>query len=130
MRADRTQADAGRFAARDTVGRGFSRSLRRAWGTEKGRRRLIYLAVLVVVMSIIGFGAFEFSSLSSQTQSYRDGYSAGGSAYASYGSETAQQACKLTELRGPRLGGIPAGNSPTQWLQGCVAGFDAARADD
>jgi hypothetical protein len=125
-----THADKGGSAARNAVGSGLARRLRRAWRTEKGRRRLIYLMGLVVVVTIIGLGGVEFSSLSSQSQSYRDGYSAGGSAFASYGSESAQQACKTTELLGPRLGGIPAGNNPSQWFQGCVAGFDAAQADD
>jgi hypothetical protein len=107
----------------------FARGLSRTWGTERGRRSLIYLMGLVVVVVIIGLGVVMFSSLSRESQSYRDGFSSGGSAYGSYGSESAQQACKTTELRGSGLGGLPKDDNSTQWLQGCVAGFNAAQGD-
>jgi len=109
---------------------GFSRGPSRAWATKSGRRRLIFLVVLVVVVVVMGLGVLMFSSLSGESQSYRDGYTAGGPAYGFYGSEGAEQACKTMELRGSGLGGLRPGDNSTQWLKGCVAGFNATQADN
>jgi hypothetical protein len=114
---------------RDPLGEGFSRSLSRTWESEKGRRRLIRLTVAVIVIVIVGLGALMFSSLSGESQSYRDGYSAGETAYGLYSSESAQQACNTVELHGSGLGGLGRGDNPTQWIQGCVASFNATAAD-
>jgi hypothetical protein len=111
------------------VGPAFSRSLVRAWDSETGRRRLILLAGVIVVTTIIGLGALMFSSLSGESQSYRDGYSSGESAYGLYGSTSAQEACKLVEVHGSGLGGLGRGDNPAQWMKGCVASFNATQAD-
>jgi hypothetical protein len=112
------------------VGQAFTRSLGRAWDSETGRRRLLFLAGVIVVIVIIGLGALMFSSLSGETQSYRDGYSSGETAYGLYGSTSAQQACKLVEQHGSGLGGLGRGDNPAQWLKGCVASFNATQADN
>jgi hypothetical protein len=80
---------------------------------------------LLLVAVIVGLGASMISSLSGETQSYRDGYSVGGSAYGSYSSESATQACRTMEL-----GSLPSGDSSSQWLKGCMASFDASQADN
>jgi hypothetical protein len=127
--ASNAPAGTGLSGPRNPVGAAISRRFSRAWESERGRRRLILLAAVVVVSVIIGLTALQFSSLSSESQSYRDGYSAGETAYGLYGSASAQQACKLVELHGSGLGGLGRGDNPTQWLQGCVASFNATAAD-
>lgn len=124
------RAKNGLSATGGQIGPRLARSLRRAWGTEKGRRRLGFLVGLVVVVVIIGLGTLMFSSISGQSQSYRDGYSAGGSAFGTYGSEGAQQACKTMELRSPGLGGLAPRDNSAEWLKGCLAGFNATQADE
>jgi hypothetical protein len=114
---------------RNPAGPVFARSLGRAWESETGRRRLILLGAVVVVSVIIGLTAVMFLSLSSESQSYRDGYSAGETAYGLYGSTSPQEACKLVELRGSGLGGLGRGDNSAQWLKGCVASFNATAAD-
>jgi hypothetical protein len=129
MASDARVENDGLRPARAPIGRRFSRALGRGWATERGRRRIIFLLGLVVVLVIIGLGVVMFSSLAGESQSYRDGYSSGGTAFGSYGSEGAQQACKTTELLKPGLGGRPSPDNSTQWLQGCLAGFNATQAD-
>jgi len=126
-----SNAPAGNGPSRLAVpaGWGFSRSLSRAWASETGRRRLILLAAVIVISVIVGLLALQFASLSGESQSYRDGYSAGETAYGLYSSESAQQACKTMELRGSGLGGLGRGDNPTQWAQGCIASFNATAAD-
>jgi hypothetical protein len=84
---------------------------------------------LVVVVVVIGVGLVIFSSMSRESQSYKDGFSVGGAVYASDASAelVAQQACKATELRGPSHGGLPSGANATQWLKGCVDAFNSAQ---
>lgn len=106
-----------------------SHSISRVWATDRNRRRLFYLGCVVVVAAVIGFGALWISSMSSKSQSYRDGYSAGETAYGVYSSDSAQQACTMQEAQATRLGGRPPRDNPSQWIQGCVAAFNATAQD-
>jgi threonine/homoserine/homoserine lactone efflux protein len=103
--------------------------LRRAWASPKGRRRIVISAVVVVAAVAIVVVASLFASLAGESQSYRDGYSAGGAAYTAYGqsSITATQACR-DEASAP--GGRPPHDSPSQWVQGCADAFDLAQSDN
>jgi hypothetical protein len=114
----------------DPIGAGFFGTLRNVWGTAVGRRTIVVGASLVILAVIIVIGLVVFSDVSRQSQSYRDGYSVGGMAYAAdaYAQVDAQEACKKTELSGPEHGGLPVGDDPTQWLKGCVAAFASAQS--
>jgi hypothetical protein len=116
--------------AGDPIGPGFFHTARRVWGTRMGRRTIVIGVGLIVMAVLIVVGLVIFSSESRESQSYRDGYSVGGSVYASdaYAQLNAQQACKNAELRGPQHGGLPQGDDPTQWLKGCVGSFATAQA--
>jgi hypothetical protein len=126
------QLEMGPSAAGNRIGAAFSRRLRQTWASDKGRRAIICLMVLLVVLILVGLGAQMVSSISSQTTSYKDGYSAGGNAYSLYGSvgEGAQQACEKTALKGARFGGRPAGDNASQWLKGCVDSFNTIQSDN
>jgi hypothetical protein len=90
---------------------------------------LLLAAGIVVVVVIFVIGLVLFSSISRQSQSYKDGFSVGGAVYAADASAQlgAQQACKATELRGPHHGGLPHGDNAEQWQQGCIAAFASAQ---
>jgi hypothetical protein len=113
----------------DPIPPGLFHTMRRASGTKRGRRALILAASLVVVAAVIVTGLVLFSSMSRQSQSYKDGYSVGGAVYAADSSAQlgARQACEKTERRGPHHGGLPVGASTTQWLHGCVEAFASAQ---
>ena len=113
----------------DPIGPGFLHTLRRSSGTKKRRHALIVAAGLVTLAIVLTIGLVLFSSISRQSQSYKDGYSVGGAVYAADSSAQlgARQACKKTELRGPHHGGLPSGVNATQWLQGCTAAFESAQ---
>jgi hypothetical protein len=119
----------GHPTATTTVGAGLSRALRRAWATEKGRRRIVVSTVLVVAIVGIAVVASLFASLAGESQAYRDGYSAGGTAYTAYADSrvTAEQACRDEEAR---PGVRPAHDNPAQWVQGCVDAFNLAESDN
>ena len=113
------------------AGTGFSGRLRRAWETERGRRVIFYVVILVVVLIVFVGGAVMFSSLRSESQSYKDGYSSGGTAFtADTAQEGAQQACQAIQFHSPAAGGIPRGDDATQWLQGCISAFNNAQGDN
>ncbi len=100
-----------------------------AWGTTSGRRVIVWAAVVLVLLLALGAGIAMFASLSGESQSYKDGYSAGGSVFAADASQASpDQACRETALRGAHLGGTPAGDSSDKWIQGCVAGFESAQS--
>jgi hypothetical protein len=123
---DRTD---GPLAQGDPIGPGIFRSFSRASGT-KWRQMVVFVIACVVVVVAVGVGLLVFSSMSRQSQSYKDGFSVGGAVYASdSGAELgAQQACKVTELRGPDHGGLPSGANAAQWIAGCVAAFNSAQS--
>lgn len=126
VRSEESLADDGR-----TAGTGISGRLRRAWETERGRRVIFYLVILVVALVVFVGGAVMFSSLSSESQSYKDGYSSGGTAFtADRAQEGAQQACQTIQYHSPADGGIPRGDDATQWLQGCISAFNNAEGDN
>jgi hypothetical protein len=114
----------------DPIGPGLITRLRRAWGTKRGRQALALAAGVVVVLVLLTIGLVVFSSISRESQSYRDGFSVGGAVYAADSAAQlgAQQACKNTEFRGPQHGGVPVGDNPTQWQKGCVAAFASAQS--
>jgi hypothetical protein len=116
--------------AGDPKGPGFFRTVRRVWGTQTGRRTIVLGVGLIIVSVLIVVGLVLFSSMSRESQSYRDGYSIGGAAYAADASSQAdaQQACKEAELKGPEEGGLPSGDDQTRWLSGCVAAFASAQS--
>jgi hypothetical protein len=113
----------------DPIGPGFFHTLRQKSGTKKGRHALILAVGVVAVGVIIAIGLVLVSSISRQSQSYKDGYSVGGAVYAADGSAQlgAQAACKKTELRGPHHGGLPVGANARQWLHGCTEAFESAQ---
>jgi threonine/homoserine/homoserine lactone efflux protein len=105
---------------------------RRAWATEKGRRRIVVSAGTVVTVVIVAVVVSLFASLAGESQSYRDGYSAGGSAYTSYAAYsttniTGEEACKDEEAQ---PGTRPASDNPAQWIKGCVDSFNQAESDN
>jgi hypothetical protein len=117
----------------DPIGPGLFASLRRASGTKRGRQALLIGAgifVVVVIAVVLAIGLVVFSSMSRQSQSYKDGFSVGGAVYAADATAQldAQQACKKTELKGPHHGGLPAGDNAAQWQKGCVASFASAQS--
>ena len=116
----------------DPISPGFFRTLFHASGTaQKKRQRLVALVSLGVLLLTVGIGVLMFSALSAESQSYRDGYSVGGSIYSlDSAGEGAQEACQLAEVRAPSLGGRPHGDDPSQWLHGCRNAFESAQADN
>jgi hypothetical protein len=113
----------------DPIGPGLFTILRRAAETKRGRRALFLAAGTVVVVIALVIGLVIFSSISRETQSYRDGFSVGGAVYAADAAAqlSAQQACSETELRGAHHGGLPTGDNAEQWQEGCVASFASAQ---
>lgn len=86
----------------------------------------------VIVVISLAFAVTLFASLAGESQSFRDGYSAGGAAYTAYAAYsdtniTAEQACR-DEESGP--GGRPPHDDPAQWVQGCVDAFKLAQSDN
>jgi hypothetical protein len=116
----------------DPIGPGLFTSLQRVTATKRGRNALLLAVGTVAIIVVFVIGLVIFSSMSTESQSYKDGYSVGGAVYAadSVAELDAQQACKATELRGPHHGGLPSGDNSGQWQQGCVAGFGAAQSDN
>ncbi len=111
---------------------GWAERFRRAWATEKGRRRIVVSTGVVVTVAAVAIVVSLFASLAGQSQSYRDGYSAGGSAYTSYAAYattniTGEQACRDEEAE---PGTRPAHDNPAQWIQGCVDAFNQAQSDN
>jgi len=107
----------------------LDRAIRRAWATEKGRRRLVVSAGAVIAIVTIAVVVSLFASLAGESQAFRDGYSAGGTAYAAYqdSNVTSQQACRDEEaVPGVR----PSQDNEAQWIQGCVDGFNFAQSDN
>jgi hypothetical protein len=112
-------------------GGGLRGTLGRMWGTAAGRRTIVIGAIVLALLVVLGVSIVMFSSLSREPQSYKDGYSTGGSIFSSEGSTggSARQACTLAE-RGPSTaGGLPSGDDPAQWIKGCIAAYDNAEAD-
>lgn len=114
----------------DPIGPGLFTSLRRATGTKRGRRVLLVGVGTLLVVIILAIGLVLFSSISRESQSYKDGLSVGGAVYAADATAQlgAEQACQATELRGPHHGGLPSGDNAQQWRQGCVAAFASAQS--
>jgi predicted cobalt transporter CbtA len=115
-----------------SVWAGLAAGLRRAWATEKGRRRIVVTGGAVVAVIALAVVVSLFASLAGESQSYRDGYSAGGPAYTAYSASstatiTSEQACRDEET-GP--GGRPAHDNSAQWIQGCVDAFNLAQSDN
>jgi hypothetical protein len=111
---------------------GLAAGLRRAWATEKGRRRIVVTGGAVIAVIALAVVVSLFASLAGESQSYRDGYSAGGPAYTAYSASstatiTSEQACRDEET-GP--GGRPAHDNSAQWIQGCVDAFNLAQSDN
>jgi hypothetical protein len=111
---------------------GLAAGLRRGWATEKGRRRIVVSVGAVIVVITLAVVVSLFASLAGESQSYRDGYSAGGSAYTAYSASTdanitSEEACRDEET-GP--GGRPPHDNSAQWIQGCVDAFNLAQSDN
>jgi predicted cobalt transporter CbtA len=111
---------------------GLAAGLRRGWATEKGRRRIVVSVGTVIAVIAIAIVVSLFASLAGESQSYRDGYSAGGPAYTAYAASsganiTSEEACRAEET-GP--GGRPAHDNSAQWIQGCVDAFNVAQSDN
>jgi predicted cobalt transporter CbtA len=115
--------------ANASLGARAAGSFRRGWATEKGRRRIVVSAGTVIAIVTIAIVVSLFASLAGESQSYRDGYSAGGTAYAAYQDSniTPEQACQ-DEAAVP--GVRPVHDDAAQWIQGCVDGFNFAQSDN
>jgi hypothetical protein len=113
----------------DPIGPGLFHTLRQWAESKRGGYAVILAVTIVIVGVIVAIGFVLFSSMSHQSQSYKDGYSVGGAVYAADSSAQlgAQQACMKTELRGPHHGGLPSGANAAQWIHGCVAAFASAQ---
>ena len=102
-------------------------------GLDGRLRRWIVISVVTAVAIIaVAIAVSLFASLAGESQSFRDGYSAGGSAYTAYAEYsqtniTSEQACR-DEGSGP--GSRPSHDNAAQWIQGCVAGFNLAQSDN
>jgi hypothetical protein len=119
----------GRSVGSPTLRTWLDQTLRRTWANERSRRRLVIITGLIVAVVTIAVVAALFASLAGESQSYRDGYSAGGTAYThySYSSITPEEACRdQAAVPGVR----PPHDDPTQWVKGCVDAFDLARSDN
>jgi hypothetical protein len=110
----------------DPVVPGVIRTIR---ATAGGRRALMLVVALVLISVIIVVGLVLFSSMARKSQSYKDGFSVGGNVYAADATAQlgARAACTKTERKAPLQGGLPVGDSPTQWITGCVAAFESAQ---
>lgn len=119
----------GRLIGSATFSTWLSETLRRAWANERSRRRMVMITGLVVAVVAITVVASLFASLAGESQSYRDGYSAGGSAYSAYSDSniTPEQACRDKENQ---PGIRPPHDNPGQWVTGCIDAFDLARSDN
>jgi hypothetical protein len=85
----------------------------------------------VAVLVVVAVGVVMFGSLSGESQSYKDGYSVGGTVFVADGTGASpRQACTATALRSQKLGGKPAGDDAAQWIQGCVDSFANAQSDN
>lgn len=88
-------------------------------------------AAVVTVLVVVGVAALMFASLSGESQSYKDGYSAGGNVYAADSTQTAPtDACQVAARRSPADGGPAVGDNVSQWVAGCVAAFNASQGDN
>lgn len=114
----------------DPIRPGLIRSLRRGSDVKRGRLTLVIVVAVAIVVVIFGVGLIVFSSLSRESQSYKDGYSVGGAVYSKVGSadETAQYACDQAELRPASRGGRPSRDNAAQWIKGCADAFNTAQA--
>jgi hypothetical protein len=103
--------------------------LRRAWAVDRSRRRMVTAAVLVIAAIAIAIVVSLFASLAGQSQSYRDGYSAGGTAYTAYANAhiTSEQACRDVAAEPKSL---PARDNLAQWVRGCTDAFNLAASDN
>ncbi len=104
-------------------------SLRRTWAVDRSRRRLVVVVVVVVVVVFLTVVVSLFASLAGESQSYRDGYAAGGTAYTAYADAhiTSEQACRDVAAE-PRS--VPARDNLAQWVQGCTDAFNLAASDN
>jgi hypothetical protein len=92
---------------------------------------LLMATGLVVVIVLVCIAVVMFGSLSGESQSYRDGYSVGGNVFTADGAGVSpRQACTAAAFREPKLGGKPAQDESSQWIQGCVDSFENAQSDN
>ncbi len=116
----------------DPIRSGLVRRLSRSRGTRVGRRNLLLIAgaaIVLVIVLMIAVSVVLFSSLSGESASYKSGYTVGGSVYSSDSAEAgAQAACQAAQSDPVGVDGMPEGDDPTQWIKGCVAGFEAAQS--
>jgi hypothetical protein len=112
-----------------SLGAKLMQGLRRAWAVEKTRRRMVITLGSIVGVIVIVVVVSLFASLAGESQSFRDGYSAGGTAYTAYADAkiTSVQACRDVEAE---PGGRPAHDDPSQWVQGCADAFNLAASDN
>jgi hypothetical protein len=120
----------GRTPGGDPIRPGLLHGLGRASAVNSARRTLVLLVGAMVIVVLIGVGLIVFSSMSRESQSYRDGYSVGGAVYSTVGSadETPQYACEQAETSRVGQNGRTSSDNSTQWIKGCVAAFNSAQA--
>lgn len=126
-------AEAAERAAEGGAGHpaGPRRWLVRTWGSRNGRRMIMAALGVVLIVLVLGVGYAMFSSLSGESPSYKDGFSAGATVLASDGTGASpEQACRMASLHGGTVIGLPTGDDPAQWVKGCVAAFESAQNDN
>jgi hypothetical protein len=118
-----------RVAAVESPWTRIVQGLHRAWADEKKRRRMVVAAIVIGAAVLITVVISLFASLAGESQSFRDGYSAGGTAYSAYAEAgiTSDQACR-DEAAEPRV--RPVHDDPAQWVQGCADAFNLAASDN
>ena len=106
----------------------FTQLFVRTWRTPGGRRAMAWGTIVVIALLVIGTGVLVFSSLSSDTPSYKSGFSSGAAVYAADGrGATPEEACQAAAARPAATGGVPVDGNPTDWVRGCVVAFEDAQ---
>lgn len=107
----------------------MARRLREAWADQKSRRRLVIATAVVVGALVLVVVVSLFASLAGETQSYRDGYAAGGTAFTAYADAhiTPSEACRDVAAEPQSR---PAHDNLAQWVQGCADAFSLAASDN
>jgi hypothetical protein len=93
------------------------------------------IIICTVIAALIAVGVVVALSLhhSSESISYRDGYSAGKQMaqqqISAAASNPAANACDVSATLPSYNGGPPSGDNTSQWTSGCIAGYNASNYD-
>ena len=100
----------------------------RTWRTTNGRRAMVWASIVLIAAIVVVTGIVVFTSIAGESASYKLGFSSGGSVFAADSAGiSADQACRTAATRPAADGGVPVDGNPTDWVNGCVAAFQAAQ---